>query len=196
MSRKERPIRGETKPRIVAFDELRESGDPIPHEVPYKFAMMLLALRGVKALQGVEGLVNPKFHNVFALGMCIAIPPTGPSLVPVGMPKTGFMIERMSTAIAHNLREAGGGGEPRQRATWNAVCLADFGDGGVAFVAQPQIRPRNANWSSEGRWVHLAKIGFEKYFLHKVRKGVVEPAYERLAFKAMGIEKLQAKTAE
>jgi sulfide:quinone oxidoreductase len=193
-------------PGTIAFDELRESGDPVPHELPFKFAMMLPAFRGIKALQGIEGLVNPrgfvlvdefqrnpKFHNVFALGVCIAIPPTGPSLVPVGVPKTGFMIESMSTAIAHNLRELLGGGEPRHRATWNAVCLADFGDGGVAFVAQPQIPPRNANWSSEGRWVHLAKIGFEKYFLHKVRNGVVEPAYERLALRAMGIEKLQAE---
>ncbi|MNC89400.1 hypothetical protein D3C83_53330 [compost metagenome] len=71
------------------------------------------------------------------------------------------------------------------------MCLADFGDGGVAFVAQPQIPPRNVNWSSEGRWVHLAKIGFEKYFLHKIRRGLVEPSYERLVLGALGIGKLQ-----
>jgi len=35
----------------------------------------------------------------------------------------------------------------------------------VAFVAQPQIPPRNVNWSSSGKWVHAAKIGFEEYFL-------------------------------
>jgi sulfide:quinone oxidoreductase len=46
-------------------------------------------------------------------------------------------------------------------------------------VAQPQIPPRNVNWSSEGRWVHLAKIAYEKYFLRKVRKGQSEPVYER-----------------
>ena len=29
------------------------------------------------------------------------------------------------------------GKPPTHEATWNAFCLADFGDGGVAFVAQP-----------------------------------------------------------
>ena len=69
-------------------------------------------------------------------------------------------------------------------ATWNAVCLADFGDAGIAFVAQPQIPPRNVNWSSSGKWVHAAKVGFEKYFLHKIRSGKSEPFYERLALQA------------
>jgi len=76
--------------------------------------------------------------------------------------------------------------------TWNAVCLADFGDSGVAFVAQPQIPPRNVNWSSSGKWVHTAKVGFEKYFLHKMRSGHSEPFYEKLALQALGIDKLKA----
>jgi sulfide:quinone oxidoreductase len=71
------------------------------------------------------------------------------------------------------------------------VCLADFGDTGVAFVAQPQIPPRNVNWSSHGKWVHVAKIAFEKYFLHKIRSGTSEPFYENLAMKALGIDKLK-----
>ena len=44
------------------------------------------------------------------------------------------------------------GREPKERATWNAVCLADFGDSGAAFVALPQIPPRNVNWFSQGKW--------------------------------------------
>ena len=71
--------------------------------------------------------------------------------------------------VLQKLSEAGYTDVRSIEATWNAICLADFGDGGVAFVAQPQIPPRNLNWSSEGKWVHLAKIGFEKYFLHKIR---------------------------
>lgn len=84
------------------------------------------------------------------------------------------------------------GCEPDQVATWNAVCLADFGDGGIAFVAQPQIPPRNVNWSSSGKWVHLAKVGFEKYFMRKVKKGTSEPYYESAAMKMLGIAKLKA----
>jgi len=40
--------------------------------------------------------------------------------------------------------------EPNHETTWNAVCLADFGDSGVAFAALPQIPPRIVNWSSQG----------------------------------------------
>ena len=94
-------------------------------------------------------------------------------------------------AIARNLDEILTGKEPTHEASWNAICLADFGDGGVAFVAKPQIPPRNTNWSSQGHWVHLAKIGFEKYFLRKVRKGESEPFYEKLALHALGIKKLR-----
>ena len=39
--------------------------------------------------------------------------------------------------------------------------------------------------------VHLAKVGFEKYFIRKLRKGVSEPFYESLAMKALGIDKLK-----
>jgi sulfide:quinone oxidoreductase len=66
----------------------------------------------------------------------------------------------------------------------------------VAFVAQPQIPPRNVNWSSQGKWVHYAKIGFEKYFLRKIRMGKSEPFYERLALQALGIDKLKSTHPE
>lgn len=174
------------------------------HDLPFGYSMLLPAFRGVPAVSNIEGLTNPRgfiiidkhqrnpaFPEIFALGVCVAIPPTGPTPVPVGVPKTGFMIESMVTATAANLVSILDGKQPDAEATWNAVCLADFGDGGVAFVAQPQIPPRNVNWSSSGKWVHLAKIGFEKYFLRKVRKGGSEPFYEKLAMHVMGIRKLR-----
>ena len=98
----------------------------------------------------------------------------------------------MVTATARNLGQILRGGKPNFQGTWNAVCLADFGDSGIAFVAQPQIPPRNVNWSSSGKWVHVAKIGFEKYFLRKMRKGESEPFYESMALNMLGIEKLKA----
>ncbi|MCA8880983.1 MAG: FAD-dependent oxidoreductase [Rhodobacteraceae bacterium] len=174
------------------------------HALPQAFSMMLPAFRGVSALRGIEGLTNPRgfvlidkyqrnpaYPEIFAIGVCVAIPPVGKSPVPVGVPKTGFMIESMVTATAHNIARLVAGQKPDAQATWNAVCLADFGDRGVAFVAQPQIPPRNVNWASEGRWVHAAKIAFEKYFLHKVRSGNPEPFYENLALQALGIGKLK-----
>lgn len=174
------------------------------HELPFTFAMMMPPFRGIRALAGIEGLVNPRgfvavdkhqrnprYPNVFGVGVCIAIPPAEATPVPTGVPKTGFMIESMVTAAAHNIRALLDGRPAKAEATWNAVCLADFGDTGVAFVAIPQIPPRNVNWSSEGRWVHLAKVAFEKYFLRKVRKGTSEPLYEKYIMKLAGIEKLK-----
>ena len=73
------------------------------------------------------------------------------------------------------------------------MCLADIGDTGIAFVALPQIPPRNVNWFSEGKWVHLAKIAFEKYFIRKMKKGTSEPFYEKYVMKALGITKLKSK---
>ena len=37
----------------------------------------------------------------------------------------------------------------------------------------------------------MAKIAFEKYFLHKIRSGKSEPAYEKLAMQVLGIQKLK-----
>ncbi|KJS39921.1 MAG: pyridine nucleotide-disulfide oxidoreductase [Rhodospirillaceae bacterium BRH_c57] len=176
------------------------------HELPFKFSMMLPAFRGIDAVMGIEGLTNPrgfitvdkhqrnaKFPNVFAVGVCVAIPPVGPTPVPVGVPKTGYMIESMVTATAHNIGNLLRDKQADQQATWNAICLADFGDSGAAFVALPQIPPRNVNWFSEGRWVHLAKIAFEKYFLRKIKKGTSEPVYEKYVLKALGITKLKGQ---
>ncbi|MGE0106309.1 MAG: NAD(P)/FAD-dependent oxidoreductase, partial [Thiomonas sp.] len=71
-----------------------------------------------------------------------------------------------------------------------AICLADFGNTGAAFVAIPQIPPRNVNWFGEGKWVHLAKIAFEKYFIRKMKKGNSEPIYEKYMMKLIGMERL------
>ena len=194
----------------ITASEIAEDGSIArTHELAFSYAMMLPAFRGVAAVRGIEGLTNPrgfilvdkyqrnpKFHDVFAVGVCVAIPPVGKTAVPVGVPKTGFMIESMVTATARNIQRLVNGQEPDAQATWNAICLADFGDSGIAFVAQPQIPPRNVNWASEGKWVHTAKIGFEKYFLNKMRSGRSEPFYEHLALQVLGINKLKAITTD
>jgi sulfide:quinone oxidoreductase len=173
------------------------------HELPFKFSMMLPAFKGVDPVMAVEGLCNPrgfvfidehqrskKYKNIFAAGVCVAIPPVEVTPVPTGAPKTGYMIESMVTAIVHNIVADLNGQVADAKGTWNAICLADMGDTGAAFVALPQIPPRNTNWIKKGKWVHLAKIAFEKYFIYKMKKGTTEPIYEKYVLKAMGIEKL------
>lgn len=209
---RERHIKWITNARVakvesgkMIVEELNEEGAiKSMHELPFKFSMLLPAFRGVPAIMGLEGLVNPRgfvivdkhqrnptFPNVFGIGVAVAIPPTGKTPVPVGVPKTGFMIESMVTATAKNIGALLHGRSPEEQATWNAICLADFGDEGVAFIAQPQIPPRNVNWSAHGKWVHLAKEQFEKYFLGKLRRGQSETFYEALALKVLGIAKLK-----
>ncbi|MGY4309239.1 sulfide:quinone oxidoreductase [Bradyrhizobium sp. USDA 4369] len=175
------------------------------HELPFAYSMMLPAFRGVGAVRGIEKLTNPRgfvivdkhqrnpaFPNVFAIGVCVAIPPIGPTPVPVGVPKTGFMIESMVTATALNIGALLRGEAPKAQPTWNAICLADFfGDSGVAFLAQPQIPPRNVNWSAKGEWVHYAKVAFEKYFLRKMRRGTPEPFYEKFLLDRLNIAKIK-----
>jgi len=184
-----------------------EDGKPKKeHELPFAYSMMLPAFKGVDAVAGIEGLTNPrgfvlidpwqrnpKFPNIYAVGGCVAIPPVETTPVPTGTPKTGYMIESMVSATAKNIRAALDGREPTEKATWNAVCLADFGDSGAAFVALPQIPPRNVNWFAQGKWVHLAKVGFEKYFMHKMKKGTTETVYEKIVMEALGIMKLKGK---
>jgi sulfide:quinone oxidoreductase len=190
--------------RVLA-QELDDRGQPLrDHELPFDYAMILPAFRGVDAVAAVPELCNPrgfvliddhqrsrKYPEIYSAGVCVAIPPVEATPVPTGAPKTGYMIESMVTAICENICAVINGRTPEARATWNAICLADFGDTGVAFVALPEIPPRNVTWAKKGKWVHLGKIAFEKYFLHKVRSGSVTPVYETYVLKALGIERLK-----
>lgn len=209
---RERHIKWFTNSRIDQVEEGKmkitevngDGSEKASHELEFAHSMVLPAFTGIEAVMGVEGLSNPRgfiivndyqrnpaFPDIFAVGVCVAIPPVGATPLPVGVPKTGYMIESMVTATVQNISEILAGREPTHTATWNAFCLADFGDRGVAFMALPQIPPRNTNWSGSGKWVHWAKVGFEKYYLRKIKQGRVEPFFEKYAMRLMGVQKLR-----
>lgn len=187
------------------IDELNDAGEVAKqHELEFKHSMLLPGFKGVDPVANVEGLCNPrgfvivdehqrspKYHNIYAAGVCIAIPPVEVTPVPTGAPKTGYMIESMVTAIVHNIKAQITGYPIASKATWNAFCLADLGDTGAAFIAIPQIPPRNITWFKKGKWVHWAKIAFEKYFMHKMRTGVSEPLFEKWVLKILGVVRLK-----
>lgn len=177
------------------------------HELGFKLSMMLPAFKGVDAVAAVPNLCNPRgmvlidefqrskaYRNIFSAGVCVAIPPVEVTPVPTGTPKTGYMIESMVGAIVHNIANDLAGKPAEAKGTWNAICLADMGDTGAAFVALPQIPPRNVNWFKKGKWVHLAKIAFEKYFMRKIKTGTSEPIYEKYVLKLLGIVRLADKS--
>jgi sulfide:quinone oxidoreductase len=190
----------------VAVTERDAQGQPVKTEtLESKFTMLLPAFKGVDAVAAVEGLCNPrgfvivdehqrspKYPSIYAAGVCIAIPPVEKTPVPTGAPKTGYMIESMVSAIVANIAAEVRGEPVKAKASLSAICLADAGDDGIAFVAQPELPPRNVTWARKGKWVHLAKVAFEKYFLHKVRSGNTDPVYERYVLKLLGIERLQS----
>jgi sulfide:quinone oxidoreductase len=190
---------------MMAVTEYAEDGAvKKEHKLPFRYSMVLPAFKGVDAVAGVPELCNPrgmvlidehqrskKYPNIFSAGVCVAIPPVEPTTVPTGAPKTGYMIESMVTAICENVAAELKGKPAKACGTWNAICLADFGDTGAAFVALPQIPPRNVTWARQGKWVHIAKVAFEKYFLRKVKTGSVAPLYEKYVLSTVGIEALK-----
>jgi sulfide:quinone oxidoreductase len=103
------------------------------HQLPFKHCMMMPAYTGVDALRGTEGLVtnrgfvvvdehqhNPNFPTIYAVGVCVHVPTTTRTPVPMGPPKNGYMIESMVQAAAHNIRAQLDGLEPSHKADWNS----------------------------------------------------------------------------
>ena len=194
---------------LVTVEQVNDEGEVIKtHEVPTKHTMMLPAFKGVDVVSKLaevgEGYVNPRGFvmineyqqspvkdNIFSLGVNVAIPPVEATPVMCGTPKTGYMIESMVTAIVHNIEEMLAGQTPSHKPTWNAVCIADMGDTGAAFVAMPQIPPRNVTWAKKGKMMHLAKIAFEKFFIRNMKTGNSEPSYQKYIFKMLGIERIR-----
>ncbi len=195
----------------VSISNCDDNGEVIKSvEVESKYTMLLPAFKGVDTVANLanvdSGFVNPRGFvmvnkyqqspvkdNIFSLGVNIAIPPVEATPIMCGTPKTGYMIESMVTAIVHNIEDIIEGKEPSHVPTWNAVCIADMGDTGAAFVALPQIPPRNVTWAKKGKMVHLAKIAFEKFFIRNMKTGNSEPSYQKYTFKMLGIERLKKK---
>lgn len=190
--------------RVTVIEHDDNAAEKKTHELPMRYAMLIPAFKGIDAVFGIEGLANPRgfividkqqrnptYQNIYSAGVCVAIPPVEVTPVPTGAPKTGYMIESMITAIVHNIKADIAGTPSDAEATWNAICLADMGDTGAAFVALPQIPPRNVTWAKKGRWVHWAKVLFEKYFIYKMKRGSAEPFYERMMLRLIGARRLR-----
>ena len=120
---RERHIKWITNARVVkaepgkmTVEELGDDGNVKQlHELPMKFSMMLPAFRGVDAVRGIDGLSNPrgftivdkhqrnpKYPNVFAVGVCVAIPPMGPTPVPCCAPSPTVTVLAYSTIAAES----------------------------------------------------------------------------------------------
>jgi sulfide:quinone oxidoreductase len=174
------------------------------HAVPFQYAMILPAFRGVSFVRQVPGLSDekgfipilptqrhPEFDRIYAVGVSIQLPQPDITPVPIGMPKSGQMTEAMATAAAHNIAvDLGAVQAPQQIPTLDALCFAEFGETGIAYIAAPVIPDpktgqRRSAYAIQGPWIVWAKAAFEEYFMVKMRQGVGMPWFEKLGLRAL-----------
>jgi sulfide:quinone oxidoreductase len=172
--------------------------------IPFQYAMILPAFRGAKFLQNLPVIANPKgfipilptyrhpkFENIYALGVTVELEQPDKTKVPIGFPKSGAMTEAMATAVAHNIAvDLGVLKELKQTPTLESICIAEYGDTGIVYVAIPVIRDpvtgkRRNSSALRGTWVNLAKAAFEGYFMLKMKWGLGMPWFERLGLRML-----------
>lgn len=174
--------------------------------LPFQYSMLLPPFRGAEFLRQAKGLTDekgfvpilptyqhPDFPSIYSLGVAVQLTPPAKTPVPTGVPKTGQMTEAMGMAVAHNIaRELGQMQAAPVTPTLEAICMADFGDTGIIFIAAPVLPDpvtgnRRRSMAKKGRWVSWSKIAFEKFFLTKMRLGMAVPWFERWGLQMMGL---------
>lgn len=170
-----------------------------------KYVMVLPPFRGPRFLRAAPGLTDakgfipvlptyrhPNFESIYAVGVITQLKAVEQTPIPTGAPKVGLMTEEMALAVARNIAlELGVTSGPQYAPTLQAVCFADFGDTGALFLADPllpdEFGHRHRALTYTGLWVSWLKLGFEKYFLTKMRLGWTIPWFERWGFRAIGL---------
>ncbi len=173
-------------------------------QLPFKYAMILPAFRGVQFVRDVPNLGDakgfipvlptqrhPALPHVYAVGVSVKLTQPDQTPIPIGLPKSGQMTEAMATAAAHNIAvELGVLQAPLKMPTLDALCFAEFGATGIAYiaapvVADPETGKRRSSYAARGPWVVWAKTAFEEYFMLKMRYGVGMPWFERLGLRTL-----------
>jgi sulfide:quinone oxidoreductase len=173
-------------------------------QLPFKYSMVLPAFRGVKFLRETPGFTNSKgfistlptgqhceYDSIYALGVSVHLEQPDKTPIPIESPKSGQMTEAMATAVAHNIAvKLGSIQSPLMIPTLEALCFAEFGNTGIAYIAapvlpDPKTGKRRYSYAVRGRWVKWVKIAFEEYFMTKMRWGVGMPWFEKLGLKIL-----------
>jgi sulfide:quinone oxidoreductase len=152
------------------------------HALPYAYSVYWPAFGGVPGVLSATGLVNerglvvvdeylrnPDFPNVFALGACVAQPAVAQTPVPVGAPDSVYSISKAGEIVVQNILALIDGAPLTSHVPQRAKWLTDMGNTGASYLSEPQVPLRDINWMRQGRWVHQAKVDFEKYFVNRVR---------------------------
>lgn len=151
-------------------------------KIPFKLAMIAPPFKGVPA---VAPLGNPrgfipvdknyrhtKYKNIFAIGVAMAIAPPEATPVPVGVPKTGYMTVKMAKTAAVTIASDVAGKTPPIADELGVVCLMDMGNTAAIMKAYPVLPPRQSSYMKKAIWAKWMKLGFERYFLWKMKRGM------------------------
>ena len=167
----------------IQVEELDAAGNvKQTHALPYAYSVYWPAFGGVPGVRASTGLVNerglvvvdeylrnPDYPNVFALGACVAQPAVDSTPVPVGAPDSVYSISKAGEIVVQNILALVGDAPLTSYVPQRAKWLTDMGNTGATYLSEPQVPLRDINWMRQGRWVHQAKVDFEKYFVNKIR---------------------------
>lgn len=158
--------------------------------LPFGFGMVVPPFLGQDFLKTSDGLADEKgyvkvrdtyqsdkYDDIYAVGVAAAVDVPWQTPTPVGIPKTGFPTEVMAHTAAANIAAQIKGEQPTQLKSFGdirAVCVMDAGNNGVIILADKMLPPRKHGVLIPGPQAHLMKLGFEKYFLWKMRNGHVQ----------------------
>jgi sulfide:quinone oxidoreductase len=157
-------------------------------ELAHKYAIVIPPFTGVQAILDSPGVgdargfvpVNDRYQhesyaNIYAAGVAVQVKPPAPTDVPTGVPKTGWMSEVMAKVAAHNIAAQINGTEPREKPFGDIapLCIMDAGSQGMLIVLDKVFKPRRFELMLPGPWSHWAKLGFEHYYMTKMKYGLV-----------------------
>jgi sulfide:quinone oxidoreductase len=158
-------------------------------ELAHKYAIVIPPFTGVQAILDSPGIgdargfvpVNDRYQhetypNIYAAGVAVQVKPPVPTDVPTGVPKTGWMAEVMAKVAAHNIAAEILGTEAREKPFGDIapLCLMDAGNMGMLIALDKVFKPRRWEIMVPGPWSHWAKLGFEHYYLTKMKYGLVK----------------------
>lgn len=195
---------------VVHFAECDAQGNEVrTGEVAFGYSVYWAAFRGIRALRESFGLTDargfvttddylrsPAFPNIFAVGVCGAHPSVSESPLPIGAPDSVYSIQNEVDASVRNIAAAINGEALTSPAPLRAKWLSDMTKSGAVYLSEPQIPLRNINWLKEGRWVHLAKVDFENYFINKIKLKPARPTVSVDSHIATLVRKLQSRPDE
>ncbi|MDE3021763.1 MAG: FAD-dependent oxidoreductase [Pseudomonadota bacterium] len=174
-------------------------------EIPFAYSAYWAAFRGIRALREDpelsdergfvktdEYLRSPLYPNIFAVGVCGAHPSVTQTPLPIGAPDSVYSIQNEVDVAVRNIVAAMNGEGLINSVPLRAKWINDMTESGAALLSEPHIPLRNILDLKDGKWVHLAKLSFENYFINKIKLKPAKPSISLATHIATLMRRLQS----